>query len=347
MVIDQNTLMVLAMVALAALAAGGIAYSFMFRKIDTESRTSRRMEQFGDTGSRGGRGGKASDRAANAAKSRIADASKRRKSVENSLTELDELNKKKASRSTKPTLRQQLRQSGLPMSVANYYVMSAVLGAAFASIAFVTGQQLLVVAGAALIGGLGVPKLVVARARKKRFKAFAEEFPNAVDVLVRGVKAGLPINDCFRIIANEAQEPVRSEFKKIIEGQQVGLTISQSVQRLHEAVPLNETNFFAIVITIQQQAGGNLSEALGNLSLVLRDRKKMKAKIKAMSSEAVSSGGIIACLPVAVTGMLYVFSPEYIGLLFSHPTGHFNLLVIAVWMSIGTFVMKQMINFDF
>ncbi|MEO0498099.1 MAG: type II secretion system F family protein [Pseudomonadota bacterium] len=341
MVIDQNTLMILAMVGLAALAAGGIAYSLMFQKIDNESRTSRRMEQLGD------HGGKISEHGAKAAKGRVADASKRRKSVENSLTALDELNKKKASRSTRPTLRQQLRQSGLPLSPANYYALSAVLGVMFGAVAFVSGQQLPVVAAAAAIGGLGVPKFVIARARKKRFKAFAQEFPNAVDVLVRGVKAGLPINDCFRIIANEAQEPVRSEFKKIIEGQQVGLTIPQSVQRLHEAVPLNETNFFAIVITIQQQAGGNLSEALGNLSMVLRDRKKMQAKIKAMSSEAVSSGGIIACLPVAVTGMLYIFSPDYIGLLFSHPTGHFNLLIIAFWMSIGTFVMKQMINFDF
>ncbi|MEO0635190.1 MAG: type II secretion system F family protein [Pseudomonadota bacterium] len=338
--IDQNTLMILTMVGLAALAAGGLAYSLLFRKIETESRTSRRMEQFGDAAI-------ASTRNVNAAKSRVADASKRRKSVENSLSELEELNKKKASRSTKPTLRRQLRQSGLPISVPQFYIMSAAMGLFCAAIAFVTGQQLLVVVAALGIGGIGLPKFIVARARKKRFKAFAEEFPNAVDVLVRGVKAGLPINDCFRIIANEAQEPVRSEFKKIIEGQQVGLTVSQSVQRLHEAVPLNETNFFAIVITIQQQAGGNLSEALGNLSNVLRDRKKMKAKIKAMSSEAVSSGGIIASLPVAVTGMLYVFSPEYIGLMFSHPTGHFNLLVIAVWMSVGTFVMRQMINFDF
>ncbi|MEN0087569.1 MAG: type II secretion system F family protein [Pseudomonadota bacterium] len=342
MVIDQNTLLVLAMVGLAALAAGGLSYAFMFRRIESESRTSRRMGQVGDLG-----GGARVDRNKKSAKGRLADASQRRKSVETSLSELDEMNKKKASRSTKPTLRRQLRQAGLPLSVANFYVLSAGLAALLGVIALLTGQQLPVVGAAVLIGGVGLPKLLVSRARKKRFKAFAEEFPNAVDVLVRGVKAGLPINDCFRIIANEAQEPVRGEFQKIIEGQQVGLTISQSVQRLHEAVPLNETNFFAIVITIQQQAGGNLSEALGNLSTVLRDRKKMKAKVKAMSSEAVSSGGIIACLPVAVTGMLYVFSPEYIGLMFTHPTGHFNLLIIAVWMSVGTFVMKQMINFDF
>jgi tight adherence protein B len=342
MVLDQNTLMMLALVGLCALLAGSIAYFFMFRQIETDNRTSRRLEKLGDRSGGVGAGRK------KAAQSRVADASKRRKSVESSLHELEEAQKKKAKRSNKPTMRALLKQAGLPITVAQFYMISAVLGVAATGAAIVMLQQPpLLAVGAGISAGIGLPRFIVNYMRKKRFKAFAAEFPNAVDVLVRGVKSGLPVNDCFRIIANEAAEPVASEFRTIIEGQNVGLTIPQSVQRMYERVPLSETNFFAIVITIQQSAGGNLSEALGNLSGVLRDRKKMQAKIKAMSSEAVASGAIIGALPVAVSGMLFLVSPDYIGLMFSHPTGHQNLMIMAFWMSCGIFAMRKMINFDF
>src|SRR4029077_20114782 len=148
--------------------------------------------------------------------------------------------------------------------------------------------------------------------KKRREQKFLHNFPDAVDVIVRGVKAGLPLGDCLRIIAAEAQEPVRGEFKVIVESQQVGISMGEACAKLHERMPLPEANFFGIVVGIQQKAGGNLSEALANLSRVLRDRKKMKAKIKAMSMEAKASAVIIGSLPVAVGLLVYLTSPDYI-----------------------------------
>ena len=134
---------------------------------------------------------------------------------------------------------------------------------------------------------------------------------------MRGIKAGLPLLDCLKMIANEAPEPVRGEFRAIVETQTVGLPLGDACAKLFERMPLPEANFFGIVISIQQKAGGNLSEALGNLSRVLRDRKKMKAKIKAMSMEAKASAMIIAALPITVMLLVYITSPTYIELLWT------------------------------
>jgi tight adherence protein B len=177
-------------------------------------------------------------------------------------------------------------------------------------------------------------------------KKFLEEFPNAIDIIVRAVKSGLPLNDGLKLIANEAKEPVRSEFQRIIDQQQIGLSIPEACGKLYETMPCPEANFFGIVIQIQAQAGGNLSEALGNLSRVLRDRKKMKAKVAALSMEAKASAAIIGALPFIVTLLVYLSSPDYIMLLFTTSTGHMLLGIGLTWMSIGIMVMKKMINFD-
>jgi tight adherence protein B len=149
------------------------------------------------------------------------------------------------------------------------------------------------------------------------------------------------------MISLEAAEPIRSEFRAILDTQAIGMPIGEACSKLYERVPLPEANFFGIVISIQQRAGGNLSEALGNLSKVLRERKKMKAKIQAMSMEAKASASIIACLPVAVMILVYLSSPEYISLLWTSSQGHMMLACSAAWMATGVFVMKKMINFDF
>jgi tight adherence protein B len=164
---------------------------------------------------------------------------------------------------------------------------------------------------------------------------------------VRGVKAGLPLLDCMKMIATEAPEPLKTEFRVIVETQAVGMPLGEACNKLYERTPVPEANFFAIVISIQQKAGGNLSEALGNLSRVLRDRKKMKSKIRAMSQEAKASAGIIGALPVAVMTLVYVTSPQYISLLFTEPLGNVMLAGSAAWMTMGVLVMKKMINFDF
>jgi tight adherence protein B len=232
------------------------------------------------------------------------------------------------------------------MTVERFYLYSLVCGLALTLATFMLGAPLMVVGGALIAGTLGLPRWFVSFRRSRRVKAFLEEFPNALDIIVRAVKSGLPLNDGIRLIANEAPEPVRTEFRRIVESQQVGLSIPEATMRMPETMPCPEAGFFGIVIQIQSQAGGNLSEALGNLSRVLRDRKKMKAKVQALSMEAKASAVIIGALPFIVAFLVYLTSPNYIMPLFTTSTGHLILGISGVWMSIGIFVMRKMMNFE-
>ncbi len=273
------------------------------------------------------------------------DAAKRRKTVQDSLKELEE--KQKAKHQKKITLKKMLVQAGMKITVQQFFLYSFVFGLVATIVALIMGFSWIVLLGTFFVGTFGLPRWFVSMKRKKRFKTFLEEFPNAVDVIVRGVKAGLPLNDCLVIIAREAKDPVRSEFAKVVESQQMGMTMGEAIAKLYDNIPLAEANFFGIVIAIQQSAGGNLSEALGNLAKVLRDRKKLDGKIKAMSAEAKASAGIIGSLPFAVSGLIYLTTPDYITMLFTHPTGHMILGGAGIWMSMGIMVMRKMINFDF
>ena len=178
-------------------------------------------------------------------------------------------------------------------------------------------------------------------------KKFSGEFANATDVIVRGIKSGLPVHDCFKIIAKEAPAPLGPEFQTLVENVSVGLTLNQALDKMYERMPTPELKFFSIVIAIQQKTGGNLAEALSNLSLVLRARRMMREKIKALSSEAVASAGIIGSLPPAVMIIVFIVTPAYMGLMFTDPRGNIMLMGAAVWMAMGVFVMKKMINFKF
>lgn len=275
-----------------------------------------------------------------------ADENRRKRSVEDTLKEIEETQRQ--NRGQKPTLTVRMRQAGLKWT-KNGYIIISVLVALFSFIASITSGYLTLLPslGIGLVGGLLIPHLYVNFMRKRQFKRFLNEFPNAVDVIVRGVKAGLPLIDCMKVIASDSSEPVRSEFREIIEDQTLGLPMDQAVNKLNERIPLPEANFFTIVIAIQSRSGGSLSEALGNLSKVLRDRKKMQAKIKAMSSEAKTSAGIIGCLPILVILAVYFTTPSYITLLFETFLGNIVLGAGAFWMLMGIMVMRKMINFDF
>lgn len=275
------------------------------------------------------------------------DARDRRRSVEKTLREIEEKQKANARKNGRPKLAVRLRQAGIGWSIRTYWLVSVGAGLATYVVMLLPGFGALTTAGFALAGGLLLPHLYVNGKRKGRLKRFADEFPNAVDVIVRGLKAGLPMTDCLRVIAAEAGEPVKGEFVMVAQDQTLGLPVDEAVQRMGERIPLAEANFFAIVIAIQSRTGGSLSEALGNLSKVLRERKKMKAKIKAMSSEAKSSAGIIGALPFFVAGAVYLISPDYMTLLFTTPAGKLVLVGCALWMSMGILVMRKMINFDF
>lgn len=332
--IDIN---ILAFIGLAVLAAGAFVYTFLFNQISTERNQEKRVKSIRNNDR---------DRDTRVrAESRLADAQKRRQSVQASLKELEESNK--ARDPNKLGLKENIRQAGMSVTIPQFYIFSVIFGVVFSVVIFVLSGNAMVAGAALVIGILGIPRWFVGFKKKRRMNAFLEEFPNAVDVITRGIKAGLPLNDCLGIIASEAKDPVKTEFKRVLETQQMGVPMTEAILKLHRNVPLTEANFFGIVISIQQSAGGNLSEALANLSKVLRDRKKMKAKIVAMSSEAKASAMIIGALPVIVTLLIYITTPAYISLLFTHQTGNLILLGSAIWMGIGIMVMKAMINFDF
>jgi tight adherence protein B len=328
---------VLAVAILATLSAGGIAYGLLYGRISREAQSERRI---GQIQTRSSQPDPARIRSA-------ADAARRRKSIQETLREIEEKQRAKAKRSNAPPLSLRLEQAGLEWSRRTYLIFSAGAGIVLFLLAWLIGAPIYAAAGFMVVGAIGVPRWFVNFMRKRRMKKFLDEFANAVDVVVRGIKAGLPLNDCVRIIANEAAEPVRTEFRKISETQALGVSMADAVVRMPERVPVPEANFFAIVITIQSKAGGNLAEALSNLSRVLRDRRKMKGKIQAMSMEAKASAAIIGALPIIVMGLVYLTSPKYISLLFTDPIGNIILVASGLWMLTGILVMRKMINFDF
>ncbi|HZF73536.1 MAG TPA: type II secretion system F family protein [Gemmatimonadaceae bacterium] len=321
----------LALFVLVALAAGGLIWVFVYPILSGERHAEKRQESV-----------------VRSEPTRVAAATRtgpkvRRDQIEDTLKELEVRQKKQKNL----PLAMRISQAGLSWTKRQYLIISVAIGLALFVVVFVVGGGVLAAAGAGFAGGFGVPRWLLAFLKKRRENKFLHNFPDAVDVIVRGVKAGLPLGDCLRIIANESPEPVKSEFQTIVESQTIGISMGDACAKLFERMPLPEANFFGIVISIQQRAGGNLSEALGNLSRVLRDRKKMKAKIQAMSMEAKASAVIIAALPFAVMILVYISSPNYIELLWTHPTGRLMMACCAAWMSCGVFVMKKMINFDF
>lgn len=269
---------------------------------------------------------------------------KRRAKVAETLKALDA---KAKNSKPKLTYASRIAQAGLEISVQNFWIYSAVAGAAAGGLLLMQGMSPLIALGGAAAGAFGLPLWVLSFLKNRRQTQFQTEFANAIDVIVRGVKSGLPLNDCLRIIGQEAAEPVAGEFRAITEGLRVGLTLEEALKKMYERMPVAEVNFFMIVLSIQSKTGGNLSEALGNLAGVLRDRKRMKGKIKALSSEAKASAGIIGSLPPAVMLLVYMSTPDYITVLFTDRMGHMMLAGGALWMSIGVFVMRQMINFKY
>jgi len=315
---------------LVALAIGGVAWVFVYPFLSGERNAAQRMANVA-------RAEPVAQRPTRAAQK------SRREQVEGTLKQL-EARKKTAKR---VPLSVRLVQAGLNWSTRRFMVIAGALGVAVLIVAVFVGAGLLPAVALAFAAGGGLPFWTLSFLKKRREARFLATFPDAVDVIVRGIKAGLPLLDSLKLIATEAEEPVRSEFRSIIETQTIGIPIGEACLKLYEHMPLPEANFFGIVISIQQRAGGNLSEALGNLSRVLRDRKKMKAKIQAMSMEAKASATIIGALPIAVMILVYVTSPQYISLLWTEPLGRMMIAGSAVWMSVGIFVMRKMINFDF
>jgi tight adherence protein B len=321
----------IALVFMVMVAVGGIVWVFVYPLISGERQAEKRRESV------------ARAEPVVRRNTRSQQSKSRREQIEETLKELDVRAKKPKS----PPLSTKITQAGLSWSKQQFFLISAGLGLFTFAAIFLSGGGLVPAMAVGFAAACGVPLWLLAFLKKRREKKFLNSFPDAVDVIVRGIKSGLPLLDNLKVISAEAPEPIKTEFQSIVETQTIGMPLGEACAKLYERMPLAEANFFGIVISIQQKSGGNLSETLGNLSRVLRDRKKMKGKINAMSMEAKASAGIIGSLPIAVGFLVYITSPEYIELLWTTDLGRVMILCCAAWMSIGIFVMRQMINFDF
>ena len=323
---DPTIIFALTAILLVA-GAGGAAYAFFGGSDATQKRIAALSQN-----KLVGTGGKMS-----------ADANQQRRKNVQAL--LNDLEKQQAEQKQRPSLRRRIEQAGLQITPRNYWLLCAILALITCAICMVTGQQIIATVLASFAVGFGFPRWALTFLRNRRLKKFTFEFANAIETIVRSIKSGLPTTEALKIVAREAPAPVGPEFMTLCEGLKIGVTLEQGLKRMLERMPTQEVSFFAIVMTIQQKSGGNLSEALGNLAGVLRDRKRLQGKIKAMSSEAKASAMIIGSLPPAVMTLVYMSTPQYIDALFTERLGNLMLAGCVTWMALGIFVMSKMISF--
>jgi tight adherence protein B len=288
---------------------------------------------------------RASDPASGRAPGKLIEGSKdsRRRQVQEAIRQVEE---KEARSSKRLTLRALIIQSGLELSMGKFWTISAALGGLSALLCLQLGLPWYMALLCGFVALLGIPRWFLGVVRNRRMEKFLTDLPDAIDIMVRGLRSGLPMSDAMKIIASETGPPIGPEFLEVVEGQRVGIKIEQGLERMYERVPLQEVNFLAIVMNIQSKTGGNLTETLGNLSKVLRDRRKMKARIISASQEAKSSAAIIGCLPFLIMAALSFLNPDYLTPLFTTTAGNLMLIGCAVWMMTGILVMWKMINFD-
>ena len=243
-------------------------------------------------------------------------------------------------------LAMRLDRTGKGWTVSQYIYASIAVILAFAVVIFILSGAPLLSLGVGVVIGLGLPHLVVGFFINRRTNQFNAKFPDGIELLVRGLRSGLPVTETLGVVAQEVPGPVGLEFKGITERIKIGKTMEDSLQETADRLGISEFNFFCITLAIQRETGGNLAETLSNLADVLRKRSQMKLKIKAMSSESKASAYIVGSLPFIVFGLIYSINPEYLGGFFYE-----DRLIVAglggmLWMSIGVFIMAKMVSFE-
>lgn len=239
-----------------------------------------------------------------------------------------------------------LDRTGKKWTISQYLYASLGIALAFAVIVYLRTGALMLSLTIGMCIGAGIPHLVVNFLIKRRTNAFNAKFPDAIELLVRGLRSGLPVTETLTVVAQEVSGPVGIEFKGIVERIRIGRTMEESLQETADRLGIPEFNFFCITLAIQRETGGNLAETLSNLADVLRKRAQMKLKIRAMSSESKASAYIVGALPFLVFVMIWWINPEYVGGFFTE-----DRLIVAglgglVWMSIGVFIMAKMVSFE-
>ncbi|MEL6486628.1 MAG: type II secretion system F family protein [Pseudomonadota bacterium] len=239
-----------------------------------------------------------------------------------------------------------LDRTGKSITVSQYIYTSIGLALAVTVLIFIQSGALLLSLGVGLLIGAGLPHLVIGMLIGKRTNAFNSKFPDGIELLVRGLRSGLPVTETLSVVAQEVPGPVGIEFKGIVERIKIGKTMEDSLQETADRLGIPEFNFFCITLAIQRETGGNLAETLSNLADVLRKRAQMKLKIKAMSSESKASAYIVGSLPFIVFAMIYWINPSYLATFFTDD----RLIVVGlgglVWMGIGVAIMAKMVSFE-
>lgn len=272
----------------------------------------------------------------------MAELQKRRKIITESLQDVTTRNEKKK----RLKLDVRIAQAGLEISPEVFIAIAVGSGVLIGILYYWLTDNALIAGGITITLIFGAPNWILSYLRNRRINKFVLDFPPALETIVRGVRAGLPLNDCFAVIASESLDPIKSEFRLLIEGLAIGLTLGEATEKMAERIPTSETTFFSIVLAIQEKTGGNLGETLTNLSNVLRERKKLRDRVNAISSEAKVSAGIIGAMPFLVMLAVYVSTPDYLSVLFTTSSGKMIIYGGLLWMLIGIFIMRQMINFD-
>ena len=328
--------MTLLVALLGAAAVAAIIFVLLFPLISGDKQKDKRIQTVTET-----RASKVATRSAAEV------AANRRKQVAETLKDID----KREKTNKKVTLRLKLQRAGLSDDPKSFWIASLTTGIVCGAGVYFSMPTKpfapLAAFAAAFVGTLGLPRWVLSKMVTRRQTKFQNELANSIDVIVRGVKSGLPLNECLQVIARESPEPICTEFKEVVEQQRIGVSLAEALERLIVRVPLSEVKFLSIVIAIQQQAGGNLSEALSNLSGVLRDRSRIKMKVAALSAEAKSSAMVLASLPPGVMMMVSISAPDYISPLFDTRIGNLCIAVGLCWMGMGCLVMRKMINFKY
>lgn len=268
--------------------------------------------------------------------------SRRQRRIQQKIKQLEQKSEK---RSIRETIDSAILQAGYQLPTSTFMIVCVAVGMVVTLIYLVAGMPPVGALAAFPFGAIALPMLFLKVVASKRQAKFTEDFANAIDLVVRGVRSGLPVNECFKVCAREFPAPLGEEFRMLVEGQNLGMTVDDLMEKGIERIPTAEYKFFAIVIQIQRQTGGNLADTLAGLSNVLRERKKMRDKARAMASEATASAAIIGSLPFAVALLLSLVNPEYLLVLYYEKTGNYLVGFGLFWMFLGSMVMKKMINF--
>lgn len=326
---DPNTIIAIA-------AAGGLVCLGLLLLGDSSSKTNSRVNQIA---------GKQTAAGNFLSKMKVEDTGGRRKQIEDTLGKIEERQKTKKKKAK--SIASRLMQADWKMKPQTFLIISAIIALISGAIPFVLKLNPLFCLGVAFVLGFGLPRFILNAAINRRQKKFTGSFADAMDIIVRGVRTGLPLGDCLKIIAHESPDPLGAEFRKVVEGESLGIPLEVCLEQLYERMPISEVNFFSTVLNIQKTTGGNLGESLSNLSAVLRGRKLLREKIKSLSAEAKMSAMIIGALPIVVMVLVTVVAPDYMTELYFTPTGHRNLMIGAVMMVMGTLMMRKMMNFKF